>query len=212
MIKGQPLLYLVLAALVMGLGVGVWAGVKWQRGETAVRDNVALRAELKDLRDAAAELRAAQVELASDYAAAVERQGAIAEQLEQDREQNRDHFERQRAHLAALLEHRPDLSADRAGADVLCHWRRANAGPAATATAAGAECDPAAPLPEPAAAAGRPLGDAARKPRRRRGALPRLQRRQPAAGGGRAGMAAHGVVLVLRRPGARRAGFGGVRE
>lgn len=207
----QLTVYLVLAAVLLGLAVGAWGGVRWQQGATAVRDNAHLRADLEQMRAAAADLRKAQAQLVEEYTAAVARQNAIAEQLEQDREQNRDHYERQRAGLEALLERRPDLSSG-AGADVLCHWRRANAGPTAGSAAAGPECDPDAELPRPAAAAGRSLGHADRKPRRHRGAVPRLPRSSAAVAGSSAGVAGHRVGLVLQQPGSLRRRFGDMRK
>lgn len=153
------------AGVLLGLLVGAWGGCAWQKGRTAL-DQVG---ELKDQRDADRKsidaLRQRAVDIASSYEQANARLGAIAQQLEHDRESNRQFEQQQRAELAQLLEARPDLRRVRIGADLLRHWRQSNAGAtAATATAASAASQPARAVPSAAAASGRPADHPAGQP------------------------------------------------
>lgn len=155
---------LVLGVL-LGLLVGAWGGCAWQKGSTAIDQVDSLKAQRDADRKAIDALRQRAVNIASDYERANARLGAIARQLEQDREANRQFELQQRAELAQLLEARPDLRRVRVGPDLLRHWQQSNAGAAAasaaTATAAG---QPARAVPAAAAAGRRPADHPAGKP------------------------------------------------
>lgn len=191
--------YALIAAVLLAGGSGAWAGWKLRGASAVAAENVRLRADAAALQQAAQALRQRAVDSAARHDAAAARMSAIANQWETDRETNRLYFEGQRQALARLLDDRPDLRTGRAGADVLRHWRAANAGPAAGGPVAPAPGEPDAAVPEPAAAVRRPLGNADRQPRRRRGALPRLPGAAASAERRGARVAADGLGLVLRR-------------
>lgn len=190
--------YALLAALVIGGAGGAWFGYRWHKGAEAIEENAQLRKDLSDLTRVAKELRDRAVQSDIDYQTALREMGAIAAAREQDREKNRKQFESQRAAFAMLLDARPDLRRDRAGDDVLRHWRRSNARPGAEPATTAPAGEPDAAVPGPAAAKRRPLGRADRKPRRGDRAISRLPERNRKADRGNAAMAGHRMAVVLR--------------
>lgn len=151
--------------VVLGLLVGAWGGCTWQKGSTALDQASDLKAQRDADRKSIDALRQRAVDIASSYEQANARLGAIAQQLEHDRENNRQFEQQQRAELAQLLEARPDLRRVRIGADLLRHWRQSNAGAAAATTAAaGAASQPARAVPGAAATGGRPADRPAGQP------------------------------------------------
>lgn len=190
--------YALLAALVTGGVGGAWFGYRWHKGADAIEENAQLREDLNTLTRVAKELRDRAVQSDIDYQAAMREMGVIAAAREQDREQNRKQFESQRAALATLLDARPDLRSDRAGDDVLRHWRRSNTRPGTGPAAPAPAGKPDAALPGPPAPGGRSLGHADRRPRRRDRAVPRLPERNRTTDRGNAAMARHRVAVVLR--------------
>lgn len=126
----------LLIAVVLALATGLWAGDAWRQGRTAMAQQKADRQTIEDLKTTAETLRQHAVDASLAYDQASERMGAIAQQLETDREANRRFEQQQRAQLAQLLDARPDLRNVRVGADLLRHWQQSNAGSAGAATAA----------------------------------------------------------------------------
>lgn len=146
----------LIIATVLALATGLWAGDAWRQGRTAMAQQKADRQAIEDLKTTAETLRQHAVDASLAYDQASERMGAIAQQLETDREANRQFEQQQRAQLAQLLEARPGLRNVRVGADLLRHWQQSNAGSAGAATAA-----TASPASQPAHAV-----PAATQPRR----------------------------------------------
>ena len=144
----------LIIATVLALATGLWAGDAWRQGRTAMAQQKADRQTIEDLKTTAETLRQHAVDASLAYDQASERMGAIAQQLETDREANRRFEQQQRAQLAQLLEARPDLRNVRVGADLLRHWQQSNAGSAGatTATTASPASQPAHPVPAAAAA------------------------------------------------------------
>lgn len=155
MIPGKLTALLALLALCIGL----WAGDAWRAGRVAVAQNKALlkqqaddRKTISDLQTAAAELRQHAVDATLAYQQASDRLNTIAQQLEQDREANRQFAQQQRDALATLAQARPDLRSLHLGPDVLRHWQQSNRGAPATAPAAADPGQPAHAVPAAAAA------------------------------------------------------------
>lgn len=190
--------YALIAAVLLSGGTGAWAGWKLRGASAVAAENARLQADIAALHDAAEAIRDGAIENDRRFGEAAARQARIATTWETEREEQRRFNEQQRTRLAALLADRPDLRSARAGDDVLRHWRASNAGATAEAAAAGAAVEPGAGVPGAAAAGGRPVGDADRKPRRRRRALPRVRGEQGTADRRGARVAADGVGLVLR--------------
>lgn len=144
----------LLLAVVLALVTGLWAGSAWREGRIAMAQQKADRQAIEDLKSTAEKLRQHAVDASLAYDQASERMGAIAQQLETDRDANRKFEQQQRAQLAQLLEARPDLRAVRVGPDLLRHWQQSNAGSAGatTATTASPASQPAHPVPAAAAA------------------------------------------------------------
>lgn len=190
--------YVLLIVVLLAAAGGGLLGWKLANGKQAVDELAQARADLKEAARVANDLRERAVLSNIDYRNAIGRMGKVAELLEEDRERNRAFASRQQQTLARLLDARPDLRIDRAGDDVMRYWTSSNAGATADATATPPEGEPAAAVPGAAAAGGRPLGDADRKPRRRRGGVPRLQERESQADRSRARMAGNRLGLVLQ--------------
>lgn len=172
-LKKYGLLLLALLIVVIALG-GIWVGKQWATGAQAIQERAEQKQYIQDLADEIDRLQVFGAGMAINYADAVERLGEISQQQEDDREANRKHFRTQRAALEHLLRKRPDLGVERAGTDVLQHWNRSNAGPAAGATPAGAAVEPDAAVPGAAAGAERPVGNAVGQSRSGDRAVPRL--------------------------------------
>lgn len=143
--------YAAAAALLLTLLFGVWLGSAWQRGRTAIAQQKADQQTIKQLSNTAKQLQEHAVDMALAYQQAAERMGAIAQQLETDREANRQFEQAQRKELAQLLAARPDLRDVRIGADLLRHWQASNAGTDAGSAAASAASQRDDPVPSPAA-------------------------------------------------------------
>ena len=199
-----------LLAVVLALAGGVWGGSAWREGRTAIAQNKALEKEreadrktINDLKQVGQELRQRAVDGAVAYQQASERMGAIATQLENYREANRQFAAQQRASLAALAAARPDLRDMRLGDDFLQHWNRSIEGGGAEGQRAPAAA-PARPAGKPADAMPRPAAGnkqrpagAAGQPGRVDHAIPGLPQRQGVAGGGDGRVAGHRMALVL---------------
>src|SRR5690606_24037196 len=201
------------AVLVTALVTG-WLVHGWDKGQQAIEANKALTAE----RDAANRAYDALLDKATkreqqrvddDLARqqALDRLDAIAAKLEQEHEANRKYFDSQRRELGELLDRRPDLRDLRLGDDVLQHWNRSNAGPAADGAAGAAQRPAGEPTPAvPGAAAGgersrqRPAG----QPRPGGTALRPVSSAQRIAAARAGRMVGHRQDLVLRRGGSGR--------
>lgn len=199
------LLVLIVAAI-----AGIYVGSRWAEGTQAIQQRKQQQTYIEQLHAEAEQLREIAAGAALDYANAADRMDAIATYLEDDREANRKHDAAQRAALETLLGNRPDLRIDRAGADVLRHWNRANQGSAAASPAAGTEREPDAAMPDAAGGDIGPVGGTDRQPRPGGDAVPRLPGQPRAADPGIAGVAAHSMGLVL--PGAGTGAAEGVRR
>lgn len=133
------------AHLLLWLGIAVVAfagGCYWRDGQTARSDNRQLRDNLKQLTETADALRQSAVQSALNNDAAIRRLDEVARAREEDREEIQKWAAGQQDALQALARAQPELG-NHAGAGVLQHWNRSNAG----ADAAG---------PAPADAAGQP--------------------------------------------------------
>ena len=136
--------------LAIGLGVGFWAGARWQRGTQALSEASALRSasaqkdrDIKALTQAAETIRQAGVNAAQDYRTAAVRLEAIANDYEDsDRARNRAFTQALDRARTPLLRDRADLWACDIGQQLLDHWNRAAAGPGASAADAAAANPP----------------------------------------------------------------------
>jgi len=210
-LQSWPVLGLAgLLLLVVTAVAGLYVGNRWAEGTQAIGQRKQQQTYIDQLQAEAEQLREIAANAALDYAAAADRQEAIATELENDRETNRKHAAAQHAALEKLLASRPDLRTDRAGADVLQHWNRANQGPAAAGAAPGTGTEPDAAVPAAAGGNVGPVGGVDRQPRPGGSAVPRVRGRQSAAGASGDGMAAHGMGLVL--PGAGADAAAGLRR
>ena len=202
---------------VLALAGGLWGGDAWRKGQTAIEQNKTLkddreadRKAIADLKETAEKLRQHGVDNALAYDQAMERMGAIAEQLEKDREANRQFEQQQRQALADLLADRPDLRDLRLGDDVLRHWQQSNQGrrgqgqPATPAAAPAPAGKPAKAVPGAAGADKRRGASAAGEPRPGDRAVPRLQRSGRLVGAGDGRMAHHRMAVVLQGGGGNR--------
>lgn len=170
----------------VGLGVGVWAGARWERGTQALSEASTQRGviaqkdrDIKALTKAAEEIRQASVNAAQDYRTAALRLEDIANAYDQqDRARNRAFSLALDNARAPLLRDRADLWACDIGQQLLDHWNRASAGPdPGTDTAAAADSAGAAGAMRADAAGQRQQGAGAdRNARQRDGDRPRLQR------------------------------------
>lgn len=146
-IAGVALLVLLLSG-----ASGIWLGIRWQQGQHARAENKALQQDIQRWIDVAVDQRQAAIDLTAAARAAGLRMDAIATQRENDREQQRKHFDRQRTALEALLRQRPDLPDLDLGDDVLCHWNTSKAGGDSDSFSATAipGCQPAPAVPRAA--------------------------------------------------------------
>lgn len=178
----------VVAAI--SLGVGGWAGVRWERGAQALsnlgqaRDALAAKdQQIERLANAAEEIRQAGVNAAQDYRTAAQRMETIANEYALKDQARLRAFDRAlESARAPLLRDRADLWGCDIGPGLLQHWNRAGRGPDAGSTAADAAAgDPAGAagaVPADAAGQRQPGAGAAGAARPRDGGTPRL--RQPA--------------------------------
>ncbi|MBH1874327.1 hypothetical protein I5W30_08815 [Stenotrophomonas maltophilia] len=204
-------LCLAVAAL---LGVGFAAGHRWATGSTAIEQRQALERQLHQLQEAAKTLQTQSAQATVNYYRATQRLNHIAELQEQDRENQRQFNLQQQQALAALLRARPDLRTGHAGADVLQHWNRSNAGAAASAsTARPADAgNTQGRMPGAASSQGRSLGDPAGESRPGRGAVPRLPQPAAKADAGSVGLGGDRLGLVLHSGHPAAAARGGLRQ
>lgn len=200
-VKGTGLLpvfaYALIAALVIGAAGGGWSAWRITKGAAAIKENKRLTSDIKALTKAAKDLRDRAVASDLAYRAATKRMTQIAQEREDEREEIRRERETQREALEQLLDQRPDLRTERAGDDVLRHWRKGNSKPGAGSAPATPPGKPDAAVPRPAAAGKRPVGHTDRQPRPGRLAVPRLpeRARQADRRGARMGGDSLGVVL-----------------
>ena len=190
----------VAAMIVSGALAGLWAGNRWAEGQHAIDRNRELRATTERLVGQIQQLHQHGADAVLAYDQASQRLDLIAQQQERDREANRRFREAIRADLDQLLEVRPDLRGLRLGNDVLQHWNRGNAGPAAPPAAAGDQRQPAAAVPAASASNERPGIHSAGQPRPGDRAVPRLPIEQGGIERGGTHVGGNGLDLVL--PGA----------
>lgn len=194
----------------LSLVAGLWAGNAWREGRAAIEQNKTLKEEraadrkaIADLKQAAQALRQHGVDATLAYDQAAERMGAIAEQLEKDRDETRRLAAQQRADLEALAAARPDLRDMRLGDDFLRHWNRSNQGgsdaaqPATPAAAPGPAGKPAGKLPGASPGHQQRPARAGRQSRRGDRAVQGLQQARRLAGPLDGRVAQHRVALVL---------------
>jgi hypothetical protein len=171
------------------LGVGLWAGVRWERGAQALSELQDTRAQIgaqqnqiEALHTAALEIRDNAVNAAQDYRTAAMRMEDIANAYALHDQTRLRALDRALDEARApLLRDRADLWACDIGQQLLDHWNRAARGPGAASAAAAAAADPAdaAGAVRSAAPGDRqPGAGAAGEPRPTDGGAPRL--RQPA--------------------------------
>jgi len=164
----------IVAGLALHFTFAFLAGVRWERGQAAKRENAALTQQVNEARAAARELHEVAVSIQAEHIASIERLNAIAHDFEVSREQQQIHFTHQRAALSALLAKRPDLDTP-AGVDVLRHWQASNAGTGLDATDTTPATDTGgidATVPEITDARGRDLGESDCQSRCGHSALP----------------------------------------
>lgn len=139
----------------LGLCLGLWAGIGWERGAQARSTVREQRKDIRELRQAAQAIAQAGVKAAADHRAAAGRLESIADAYSiHDRERLQAAERRLNAQRERLLDARPDLWACDIGPGLLDHWNQGARGPAAGAAAEGAE-SAAAALPGAAAAGDR---------------------------------------------------------
>lgn len=122
-----------LAAFVIGGGVGLWVGIRWQKGAQAIADIV-------DARNDNAALRQQQRDQIQDLRTATDRLNTISGEYEDDRARLRRSIDENATVVAAFLADHPELRACDIGADGLQLWNNANR-PAGSASADTAEPD-----------------------------------------------------------------------
>jgi hypothetical protein len=163
---------------------GIWAGIEWQQGRQAQKDNKSLRTEVNDLYTATAELRQRALDVVQDFRTSQLRLESITEGHENDRITLEHVFTQQRAENERWLETRLDLYGCRIGADGMQSWNAASAGTAThTATSGAPNAAHALPaLPAAIDRGSRPGDDA--QPLPGSGAIPPLPVREGSRDGG----------------------------
>lgn len=201
----------VAAHLLLWLAIGLagfGGGYRWHAGQTARSENRQLRDNLQQLSQTADALRQSAVQSALNYDSAIGRLDAVAHAREEDREQIRQWAADQRQALQQLGRARPELG-QHAGAGVLQHWNRSNAGPdAADPAATKAAGQPGAAVPNTGRSPKRRMDRIDRKPRPGSGAVSRLPQPHGAVAQCGARMAGNRLALVLRSRAGRRADGG----
>lgn len=191
--------YALVAALLLGLGVGGFVGWKWKAGAYAMKENAQLRADAKGWADIAARQRQITTDQAVAIDAAIGRLNTISQGREDDREAIRKFAEQLGTSLDKVAAANPALRDLDLGADFLRHWNEANAGPGAAIPATGPASKPGAALPGAAPAVERVSPGGAGPARQGSSALPRLPQREPAADRDSEGVACDRLELVLPR-------------
>lgn len=187
-------LCLAVAAL---LGAGFAVGHRWATGSVAIEQREGLELQLRQLQETAKTLQTQSAQATANYYRATQRLNHIAELQELDRENQRKFNLQQQEALAALLRNRPDLRTGHAGADVLQHWNRSNAGAAPSAAHAPNAGNAQGRMPGAAGSQGRSLGNPAGESRPGRGAVPRLPQPAAKADAGSVGLGGDRLGLVL---------------
>ena len=191
--------YALVAALLLGLGVGGFVGWKWKAGAYAMKENAQLRADAKGWADIAKRQRQITTDQAVAIDAAIGRLNTISQGREDDREAIRKFAEQLGTSLDKVAAANPALRDLDLGADFMRHWNEANAGPGAAIPAAGPSSEPGAAVPGAAPAVERSAPGGAGAARQGSSAVPRLPQRKRAADRDGARVARDGVALVLRR-------------
>jgi hypothetical protein len=146
-LSSAGLLPTVICALLIAFVVGAIGGGyvvwKWQTGKQAIAENKQLTQQVVGVKTGA-------VQQATSSAAATQRQQAIAQTLEDDRDALRKQATTQAVALATLDSARPDLRTLDLGPEWLRHWNAANGIDSTDATTAGAAGQSAAILSGPA--------------------------------------------------------------
>lgn len=187
---------LILVALLLGGGFA--AGLRWHQADSSQSQVQHLQQQLQQLSETADALRQSAVQSALNYDAAVRRLDEVARAREEDREHIRQWAADQQQALQALARAQPELG-KRAGAGVLQHWNRSNAGPdAADSTPADAARQPGAAVPGATGGAQRRMDRVDRQPRPGNGPVSRLPQSNGAAAGCGPAMAGHRLAVVLR--------------
>lgn len=189
--------YALVAALLLGLGVGGFVGWKWTAGSYAMKENAQLRADAKGWADIAAQQRKNTTDQAAAIDAAIGRLNTISQGREDDREAIRKFAERLGTSLDKVAAANPALRDLDLGTDFVRHWNEANAGPGPAIPATGPAGEPGAALPGAAPAVERSAPGDPRAARQGSGPLPRLPQRERAADRDREGVAGHRMALVL---------------
>ncbi|MDG9842407.1 MULTISPECIES: hypothetical protein [unclassified Stenotrophomonas] len=187
-------LCLTVAAL---LGLGFATGHRWAAGSAAIEQREGLELQLRQLQQSAKTLQTQSAQATANYYRATQRLNHIAELQELDRENQRQFNLQQQEALASLLRNRPDLRTGRAGADVLQHWNRSNAGAAPPAARPADAGSAQGRVPGAASSQGRSLGNPAGESRPGRGAVPRLPQPAAKADAGSVGLGGDRLGLVL---------------
>ncbi|WP_164273439.1 hypothetical protein [Stenotrophomonas sp. B1-1] len=201
-ISAHLMLWLAIAAAAFA------GGCYWQGGLNARSENRQLRDNLQQLSQTADALRQNAVQSALNYDAAVRRLDEVARAREEDREHIRQWAADQQQALQALARAQPELG-KRAGAGVLQHWNRSNAGPdAADSAPADAAGQPGAAVPGATGGVQRRMDRADRQPRPGERAVSRLPQSNGTAAGCNPAVAGHRLAVVLRS-GARCRPIGG---
>jgi len=203
----------IVAGLALHFAFAFLAGVRYERGQAAQRENAALTGALLDARAAVNDLHEMALSIQSENIASLERLNAIAADFEVSRERHNQYFNRQRAALSALLAKRPDLDTP-AGADVLRHWQASNAGAGLAAPDAAPAADTGkadAAVSTPADAGQRPLVEPDCKPRCRHPVLPPVPDDAPILDRSDGDVGANGAAQLLRGAHTRGDSNGNVR-
>jgi len=190
----------IVAGLALHFAFAFLAGVRYERGQAAKRENAALTGALLDARAAVKDLHEMALSIQGEHIASLERLNAIAADFEVSRERHNQYFNHQRAALSALLAKRPDLDTP-AGADVLRHWQASNTGANldASDTAPAADTGKAdAAVSTPADAGERPLVEPDCKPRCSDTVLPPVPDAAPVLDRGGEDVGTNGEAQLLR--------------
>jgi len=203
----------IVAGLALHFTFAFLAGVRWERGQAAKRENAALTHQVNDARAAAKELHEMAVSIQAEHIASIERLNVIAHDFEVSREQQQQQFTRQRVALSALLAKRPDLDLP-AGADILRHWQASNAGTGLDAADAASATDSGgidAAVSDITDAGQRSLGEFDCEPRCCHGALPPVPDDAPAPDRGDEDVGNDGAAELLHGAHTRGDSGGAVR-
>lgn len=189
--------------LVLWLGVAVAAfvgGCDWQDGRAARDDNRQLRDNLQQLSQTADALRQSAVQNTLNYDAAIRRLDEVARGREEDREDIQQWASEQRQSLQELARAHPELG-KHAGAGVLQHWNRSNAGPDPSGTGAAptdASRQPGAAVPGTTSGTERRVDRADRQSRSGGRAVSRLPQSHGTAPRSGSAVGSDRMAMVLR--------------